>query len=121
MDSKKVFCRVCGQFRPIIGYNQDNPILACNHVKNRDNTDDRVDNCRDMLTKLLGDKTTNLKRLLAISLRNYSEFTDYCPVCRVTVCVIVDESGIRRCHGNLLTRPGCYSSLGLPAHLGLKI
>jgi hypothetical protein len=110
---KKVFCRECGAFKPLVWYQRDNPVLSCGHIKNRSIVDDRVSSCRTLLEKLLGPKDVgSLKLLLATSLRNYSEFTDFCPVCQTVVCVIVDCDGIRRCHGNLLTRPGCYSSLG---------
>jgi hypothetical protein len=114
MNRKKVFCRECKTFRPVIGYQRDNPILTCGHVKDRNIIDDRVSSCRSLLDKLLGEKDRSLKTLLVTSLRNYSEFTDYCPVCQTVVCVIVDQEGVRRCHGNLLTRPGCFSPFGLP-------
>jgi hypothetical protein len=117
MSKKKIFCRECGTFRPVVGYQRDNPVLTCGHVKDRNIVDDRVNNCRNLLEKLLGPKDTgSLKHLLAASLRNYSEFTDFCPVCGTVVCVIVDQEGVRRCHGNLLTRPGCFSSLGTVQH-----
>jgi len=48
-DIMKTFCRKHMRFENIVGFNKDNPVLACGIEKERTTVDDRVDKCRQAI------------------------------------------------------------------------
>jgi hypothetical protein len=70
-------CNECNINHEVIGFERDDPILACGHIK-------RV--------------TLQL---------NQNSMIDFCPICVKMVTVFTDKKGLRRCGGNLIDNPGC--------------
>ena len=39
------YCRICREFVEVTGFERDDPVLACGHVKRRRKSDDKISQC----------------------------------------------------------------------------
>jgi len=71
----KVFCPVCGMLKETIGFQEDNPILACGHVKELSMTiGTHVNRAIDMvLLDLVEDKNIQKIRVILMKMLEVEE------------------------------------------------
>ncbi len=96
-----IYCRKCKKKQQVVGFQKDDPILSCGHVKRSSNLDDRINECMKIFQNIF-DTLPSLG----------DEQISYCPICDMTVSIMTDENGTPRCCGDMMTNPGC----GCPVH-----
>lgn len=102
------YCRKCKTVEKVVGFERDDPILSCGHVKRRTLGDSRVDKCRQEIRQILSDEPAPVKQAFFEALFDTitSKRVGYCPICDSIVSIIT-ENGIRKCGGNLYDNAGC--------------
>ena len=113
MDLNMVFCEICKTSKEITGYNRDDPVLSCGHIKQLTN-EIKVPEIEEMLcyeaTKrgisVEQVRSEYIKGLMNMFSEESVSTVGHCDICG-TVTIIIDKNGICRCGGNLQDNPGC--------------
>jgi hypothetical protein len=124
----QIFCRKCGEYRSVQGYERDDPILSCGHVKHRTDIDDGVHKARreieTMFEEEAEDRGASIKEIRDEYIRGLLDLFEHeadpstvghCEICG-TVTIVEDEEGVLRCGGNLHDNPGCGMPLEAYQH-----
>ena len=90
-------CLKCNTEEPVVGFDRDDPILGCGHVKKLTT---KVDLCSELVQGIFGKMPLSL-----VSTRRKVQ-TAYCPNCKKEVLVVKDK-GQSRCAGDMIVNSGC--------------
>lgn len=112
------YCRICREFVEVTGFERDDPVLACGHVKRRRKSDDKISQCAADIDRAItaealdsGSSKDLLREELLKSVLGLKEpdreNIRYCPICDSLVAVAKNKRGLAICGGNLYDNPGC--------------
>ena len=112
------YCRICREFVEVTGFERDDPVLACGHVKRRAKSDDTISQCAADIESVIsteaqssGSSVDELRDELLKSILGLKEpdrdNVRHCPICDSLVAVARNRRGQAICGGNLYDNPGC--------------
>jgi hypothetical protein len=118
-----IYCRKCADHKDIIGFDRDDPVLSCGHVKRRQDTRQAKQEIEKIFQLEAQRRNVTPHQVRDEYLRSFLHVFDNdvdttvgcCKFCGV-VTVMKDSHGTHRCGGNLDNSPGCGMPLDVIEH-----
>ena len=120
---KMIYCRQCCDHKNIIGFDRDDPVLSCGHVKRRKDPEETKTEIEKIYQLEAKRRQVSPEQVRDEYLRSFLHVFEnvpdttvgYCRYCGV-VTVLKDKHGVHRCGGNLDKEPGCGMPLEVHQH-----